>query len=277
MTFDDLRSRIGHSDSVAWFSKTTSEDPGILQMVGAMNETVLHWAASAGDDELIKVLARKTLNVNPQDENGFTPRHYARTSGQVTAERVLIDLGAKFSIFDLVALGELEELKKLLRESPSLAHEKQKSKWTPIFFAKRLDIAEALLSHGASLDEVDDDGYTALHAAAGWSDETVIDLFLSKKCPVNAKTSAGFTPLHEAVEFDRVDAARLLLERGADVNAQNNARGSALMIAAEKANRPMVETLLAYGANTESKDVDGNRAEDFAKHNAIRALIRSKK
>lgn len=60
----------------------------------AKNYTPLHWAASQGYVEMIKVLVGKSYDLNAKDENGFTPLHYAAVSGQIEAVKYLTENGA---------------------------------------------------------------------------------------------------------------------------------------------------------------------------------------
>ena len=60
----------------------------------AKNYTPLHWAASQGYTEMLKVLVAKGYDVNAKDESGFTPLHYAAVSGQMETVQYLVDNGA---------------------------------------------------------------------------------------------------------------------------------------------------------------------------------------
>ncbi len=101
----------------------------------------------------------------------------------------------------------------------------------PLLFAalERPDVMRLLLRHGATVDERNGFGKTALMTAA---------------------------------QFDLLPAARLLLAQGADVNAQTSAtlgnqtfkERSALMYAAENAGMPMIRLLVGAGADVGAVD-----------------------
>lgn len=68
------------------------------QNTDSTNYTPLHWAASQGYVEMLKVLINKGYDINKQDESGFTPLHYAAVSGQLPAVEFLVDSGADLYI-----------------------------------------------------------------------------------------------------------------------------------------------------------------------------------
>jgi len=80
-----------------------------------------------------------------------------------------------------------------------------------------------LLGEGRSIDETDDWGDTALHAAALKGRRTVAKLLLDKGADVNKKNLAGSTPLHKAVVGGNASLIELLLQHGGDSEIRNHA------------------------------------------------------
>ncbi len=58
------------------------------------NYSPLHWAASQGYVEMMKVLVDKGYDINLQDASGFTPLHYAVAAGSFDGVEYLVDRGA---------------------------------------------------------------------------------------------------------------------------------------------------------------------------------------
>ena len=82
---------------------------------------------------------------------------------------------------------------------------------------------QARLRKGADVNQVDEDGKTALSWACIRNDEAMVKLLLKKKgIRVNTKDYLGFAPLlHAVVNADYTLVGRLLKVRQIDVNTQN--------------------------------------------------------
>ncbi len=61
---------------------------------GQNGKTPLHWMATLGDDQAIRLLADAGAVVDAVDQNGNSPLHESCASRQVAAANMLIGLGA---------------------------------------------------------------------------------------------------------------------------------------------------------------------------------------
>ncbi len=61
---------------------------------GKNGETPLHWMATLGDAQGIRILVDAGAVVDAVDENGNTPLHESSASKQIAAAQMLIELGA---------------------------------------------------------------------------------------------------------------------------------------------------------------------------------------
>ncbi|CAF1122482.1 unnamed protein product [Didymodactylos carnosus] len=62
--------------------------------------SLLHWATDRGDENMIRLLARKGANMNIQDAEGQTALHYAASCGHDNCANLLLDLGTDANICD---------------------------------------------------------------------------------------------------------------------------------------------------------------------------------
>ena len=88
-------------------------------------------------------------------------------------------------------------------------------------------------------------------------DLEAVRAFLSHGASVNAVDNNGRTALMEAVFAGQLETIRELLDRGADVNAQDNDGWAALMEAGAKGRLDIVRILLAHGADPRVTNKNG--------------------
>lgn len=81
--------------------------------------------------------------------------------------------------------------------------------------------AKALFETKTDINETDEDGNSALHAAAKVNDEEMTTFLLIKGADTELKNHDGDTPLHVAVANGSVEAAQTLATGGADIFARN--------------------------------------------------------
>lgn len=120
------------------------------------------------------------------------------------------------------------------------------------------DVVELLLPL-CQLNLQDEEGYTALHHAAGKGHIGVVTMLLqsaSLKVDILCKTLV--TPLWLAADHGHCDVVRALAERKANLEARGGpTRRTVLSQAASKGHRAVVEFLVDRGVNLEATDTDG--------------------
>jgi ankyrin repeat protein len=166
-----------------------------------------------------------------------------------------------------------------------------------------------LLGSDADPCESDEDGWSALHAAAVSNSLEVVQLLIAAGAEVDARTKDGFTPLLNAAdagpgvvgallaagadpmaqdtrnswrpldrfaEYSNAEALRLLLHAGAEVNPKvGSSSGTALIDAAEAGSLECVQILLDAGADPRAQ-IDGDTAHSLAMshgHGKIAAVL----
>jgi ankyrin repeat protein len=117
-----------------------------------------------------------------------------------------------------------------------------------------------LLRTGSDPNEADEDGWTALHAAAVFNHLRIVKLLLQAGAAVDTRSHGDFTPLLNAARAEAPVAAALL-NAGADPAAQEAGLGRRpLDRFAEYANAPAVQLLLDAGAEVDAQDFSGQTA-----------------
>lgn len=100
--------------------------------------------------------------------------------------------------------------------------------------AGEIEKAKSLFTNQAEINMVDEDGNTALHAAARINEADLVTFLIIKGADTELKNNAGDTPLHVAVKGDSYEAARSLTNMGADIFALDAEGMSALETSIEK-------------------------------------------
>ncbi|XP_077600144.1 histone-lysine N-methyltransferase EHMT2 [Stigmatopora nigra] len=136
--------------------------------------TGLHHAAKLGNLEIVNILLETgQVDVNSQDNGGWTPIIWAAEHKHVEVIKVLLNRGADVTIND-------KELNVCLH-------------WAA--YAGNVDIAEMVLNAGCSLASVNMHGDTPLHIAAREGYLECVTLFLSRGADIDVINREGDTPL----------------------------------------------------------------------------------
>lgn len=131
-----------------------------------------------------------------------------------------------------------------------------------------------LNEHPEDLNRVITDGFTALHVAAMFGHESIVQFLLDRFALVNtiAENTSGATALHLAVAFrDETAAARIaqtLIDNGAELNAKQIGGQTPLHHAVARGSAKLVDVLVMAGADPFLKDEQGRSASDLAKEMA---------
>jgi uncharacterized protein len=220
--------------------------------------TALHWAAYWDDAVTADLLLHAGANVNAANDLGVTP--LALASSGVMAEKLL-------------AAGAKPNLAGASGESPLMAAAR----------AGRVDVARALLEHGADANARENvRGQTALMWAVSQRHPDVVRLLLEHGADVHARTRSnpqlvytgepsgagrsrtdwvmrtvdrgGSTALLFAARQGELESARLLLAAGASPNETGPDRMSALVMASYSGHGEFAAWLLTKDANPNSAD-----------------------
>jgi ankyrin repeat protein len=227
-TFEDFQKAITERE---WQTvrKILQEDPGMFYGKDKDGCTVVHHAALAGREDILKLALKKLKRLDTPDLKGRKPLHYAAMSDHVEAVELL-----------------------LTKESDViLADDAGK---TPLHFVKNREVASYLLLKGADVMARDNKGNTPLHCASDLGSRDVVELLLWKKADVKARNAEGETPLHSAVGFPRKGTIEALLKHGAEINAPDKEGQTPLHRAVMMLDKETARLLVKEGADLNAKD-----------------------
>ncbi len=207
----------------------------------------------------------------------------------------LVERGVAMNIFAAAGLGDAEQVRAFLRDTPGLVHTRDIRGATPLHQAGSAAAAQVLLEAGADLEALDDEYHnTPVEYACSRAEvvqfllEQGANLRFPMACAIGAVEAArkmlqdqpnlhcianGYSrpegstlPLSIATIYGQPDMVTLLLDYGADVNAPNQARGNptALHFAARGGHLPITELLLQRGANAAAATTAGETPLDWA-------------
>ncbi|XP_075041868.1 histone-lysine N-methyltransferase EHMT1 isoform X2 [Mixophyes fleayi] len=159
-----------HLDTVKYLVKAGA----LLDLKDSEGSTCLHLAAKKGHFEVVKyLLTNEQMDVNCQDDGGWTPMIWATEYKHVELVKLLHSNGADINIRD--------------NEENICLH------WAA--FAGSVEIAETLLASKCDLRAVNIHGDSPLHIAARENRFECVTLFLAHGAEVGLKNKEGETPL----------------------------------------------------------------------------------
>ena len=191
----------GNIDEVQW-----QLDAGVdVNEESSKGLTPLHYAASAGHNDIVELLIERGANVNATDSGkGATPLDYAHWrdheevietlnahNAQREHEKGGKGIGQSSLIHDAALDGDIDEVQRQLDAGvdPNLKSSKGA---TPLFYAVyggHLEIAELLITRGADVNALDLNGNSVLDQAHNYDDQEMVELLEAHGAEVADKVS----------------------------------------------------------------------------------------
>lgn len=167
-----------------------------------------------------------------------TPILMALYQGKTEEARLLAERAPTLSFGEAAALGDLERVRLLLADDPSLLDSRTADGYPALglaIFFRQPHVARFLIEQGADVNAAADNAQhvAPLHAAAAVQDHATMELLLARGADANAKQQLDYTPLHGAAARGDMEMAKLLLAHG----AQRDAKGTDGMTPADIAHK----------------------------------------
>ncbi|GKT51335.1 putative arabinan endo-1,5-alpha-L-arabinosidase A [Colletotrichum spaethianum] len=212
-------------------------------------------AAKSGDVGHLKGFVSQGVNINGQNDEGYTPLICAIRANQIEAVGFLIKAGADRSSKD------------------SFSGKKK----PPLFHAAEcgfVPIAELLMNNGADIKERSWSGQPFFIEVANSDKLDIIRLFLDRGCDANTSAISGRTIFIHAVQAGSLPHMKLLQEFGADMNARDITGQPALHMALGQNRMDIVSFLLEHGADPNVMDLTGSTMIISALHKKKYELVK---
>jgi ankyrin repeat protein len=183
-------------------------------------------------------------------------------------------------LIEAIENDSIVTLKKLCRDGIDLSqpidaaaeYGLEDSDYMPVlFYAIRkqasIEFIEVLLENGLALNQIDEDGLSAIDIAIKFKREDVIDFCVKHGMNVNdTSRPSGITPIVLAACFNNTKMVEQLISYGAEVNSQDKHGMSAKDYAKKLGQKKMVAFLHEHGARhnryPEESDEKADRVSD---------------
>ncbi|KAJ8667125.1 hypothetical protein QAD02_008787 [Eretmocerus hayati] len=255
-------------------------------------DTPLHFAAIAGDVDVVKMILSRRAKIDAVNQEGVTPLYNAVDHNNVEVTILLLKHGAKASVVDyynqsLLHIAVQREcyliVQVLLTKVETNVNAQDEYGRVPLHFAMlnacsqavlekmnlsasicidqegSREIVSLLLKNGANVNHKSD-WTTPLQIAIEKSCVDIVEELLSygasTETNFESREYLGLTPLQVASQKGSKEIVDLLLRNGSNVNAASKANLTPLYIAAQRGHRKIVKLFLKHGATIDEKNPD---------------------
>ncbi|XP_046559442.1 ankyrin repeat domain-containing protein 50-like [Haliotis rubra] len=266
----------GHRDVVELLVNQGTD----VSLVDNDGNNILHHACREGHRETVEfVLSLDGVDINSKEWRSRTPVMEAAERGHRHVVELLVSKGADVSLVDndcnnilhhACREGDRKTVDFLLSLDGVDINSRGGSSRTPVMEAAEWghnDVVELLVSKGADVSLVDDDGDNVLHwACVGGGRETVECLLCLGSMDINSRGRCSRTPVMEAARRGHNDVVELFVSKGADVSLVDDDGDNVLHYACMGGDRKTVEFVLSL----EEMDINvrnniGQTAADVAR------------
>lgn len=232
--------------------------------------TALHWAATKGRTELVRLLLPHSADINATDNQEWTALHCAAQNGNKEIVDMLMKAGSRIEATTESRDTALDIA--LKHDNHTAAGRLSQWEWT--MRRNTLQLPPRLkpqMKPSYKQAQVDNDLALAIQSG----DDTKARLALCRHADLNHGRNDGGTPLFWACVYNRPEIIKLLLEQGADIEATNSAGTTPLMRAVGDKRTGLVTLLLDRGADPNAVADSYNTAKDYAVRNRLWGIAKA--
>jgi len=123
----------------------------------------LNLAIFRNDREMVDTLLELGADPNLESDwwaGPWVPVQCALAVGQLDLAEHLVEKGAQIGVHEAAGLSRIDDLNRLLAETPQRVHQRGGDGCTPLHFAGSTEVVDLLLEHGADIDARDVDHYS---------------------------------------------------------------------------------------------------------------------
>ena len=236
-------------------------------MLTALGQTLFE-AVESSDQKRVELLLSKGANLSERDANGRSILHLAASRGDDSIIELLVKAGAKVDVTDgkrdtplMVALRESREECCLPLMTTTTVRKRDKEGSTPLHTIISRGFKKALvkaLQCKAVLDRKDRGGKSAYVLALETKDRQVIDIVYTHLAKRSVGDFRARHPLHHAAGEEPLAIVSLLIAAGFSVDERDDEGLTPLAHAIKNGRINMACHLVALGANVLAKDIRGN-------------------
>ncbi|KAK7074366.1 hypothetical protein SK128_009451 [Halocaridina rubra] len=212
----------------------------LINATNNIQKTPLHFAAHAGNVNVLKLFLNNGGDITLKDKDGYTPLHVAIANGRELIVKELV----------LFAENQIERYDNYFNSTNNIRK-------TPLHFAAHKNLVETLkilLEADADITAKDEDGYTPLHVAVANGNEDIVKELIkfmksrnrNTRDVFNVKNNMRKTPLHFAARTGNLDILKVLLDAGVDVIAKDKDGYTALHVAIASEKDKVIQELLNF-------------------------------
>ncbi|XP_071084668.1 uncharacterized protein [Haliotis cracherodii] len=246
-------------------------------------------ASRKGNMAAVKqILAAGRADVNCRDEVGWTPVMRAAYKGHRDVVELLVSEGADVSLVDedgdntlhfACWRGDVETVKFVLSLHVADINSRGGRSRTPVMEAAlggHRDVVELLVSEGADVSLVDEDGDNTLHFACWRGDVETVKFVLSLHvADINSRGGRSRTPVMWAAWRGHRDVVELLVSEGADVSLVDEYGDNILHWACWGGDVETVKCVLSLNVvDIDARNNDGQTAADVARRRGHQEVVK---
>ena len=223
-------------------------------------ETLLHIAASSGNNEITEWLISKGADIEAKDNANNTPLTNAISNRNLETVKTLVEKGVNLNNrglwnrlpIQIAAIFASKEIVDYLIEKGAdipVEQEHVSNQLLNYSCSRGLEkLFEKLLEKGINI-KVNQYTGNLLHLAAEGGSQKIVDVLLEKGFQVMSVNEFGWTPLHCAAEKGNLKVVELLISKGADINYRTKSGKTPYNLADFFGQKSVREFLILKGAD----------------------------